>query len=831
MFGRAARLSFCVLPFSFCLTAMAAPARPADSLVDFIGVNVHSWYPGTMYDQNWQGAIDAIDYIGIRYVRDTPYRVDRLNALTAQTGAKIDAIIHYPPARANLDFAALPVQMNNAASLAGIAYLEGPNEYEWTYLDDPDWASTLRSWVTQMHSIARSTPALADTPIIAPTLWDPRPLLPVENLIDIGNYHSYPGVHVNSRRFNFDQIAARTLVGPDKPVFFTEFGYGTAINAPPFYRGFSEAADAKYMTRAIGETFLQGISRSFVYELLDSYPNPAKDFNEQNMGLVRSDFTYKPSAIAVKNLITLLEDPGRPFTPGALDYTVADSSGGYVRHFALQKQNGDYYILLWLEADSYDMEAKGDINVPPQPITLTLSTPIRQAQTYLSNRSTDPTQTFNPDPSSPFVTRLILAVPDELLVLRLRPELIVGDATFDRIVDHADFDTLLRNFGHEGDWAHGDFNSDHVIDFRDFQILERAYGQSVPLPPDIAAAARVPEPATLMILAIACLSLTARRRQRRRLPLMLLVLLPAFARAQDAAPNPRTLQSHTGSVMCLAFSPDGQTLASSSRDKTIKLWDPRTGELRQTLAPHAADVYCVAWSPKSDVFASCSADQTIRLWDAKTLQVLRALNGHTGIVRWVAFSPDAKTLASVGLDKTVRLWDVTTGELKRTMTGHAAGVKTIAWFPDGSTLVTGSIDKTVRLWNAVAGHQQAVLEGHTGPLETVAVSPDGRLVASSSNDATVRLWDAKTAKPLRVLKGHDGEVDSVTFSPDGQTLATGAKDKTIKLWSAKTGELHKTLTAHTGRIESLTFSPDGQTLASGGGGGDTSIKLWDLTKP
>src|SRR2546426_7804831 len=76
----------------------------------------------------------------------------------------------------------------------------------------------------------------------------------------------------------------------------------------------------------------------------------------------------------------------------------------------------------------------------------------------------------------------------------------------------------------------------------------------------------------------------------------------------------RKLKGHQGSVLAVAFSPDGKTLASCSRDKTIKLWDPATGELKRTLTEHTADVYDVTFSPRGDLLASAGRDKTIKLW-------------------------------------------------------------------------------------------------------------------------------------------------------------------------------------------------------------------------
>ncbi|MFM7424165.1 MAG: protein kinase domain-containing protein [Elainella sp.] len=286
------------------------------------------------------------------------------------------------------------------------------------------------------------------------------------------------------------------------------------------------------------------------------------------------------------------------------------------------------------------------------------------------------------------------------------------------------------------------------------------------------------------------------------------------------------LMGHSSWVTCVAPSPTAPTLASSSLDDTIKVWNLQTGELLVTMSGHHRGVNTIAISPDGRTLVSGSDDYTVRVWSFINGALLGALTGHSRDVNAVAISPDGKLLVSGGEDRTIRLWSMSTGALLKTLSEVAGMIKTIAISPDGKLLASGGLDNKIKLWSLRTGEFLQTFVGHINPIHAITFTPDGQTLITGSKDKTIRLWNVQTGELLRTFTDHIRDVNALTVNANGRILISGSSDSTIKLWELATGKVLATWNDHTDTVNSIALSPDGKYLLSGSS--DKTIRIWQM---
>ncbi|MEM1280004.1 MAG: AAA-like domain-containing protein, partial [Cyanobacteria bacterium P01_H01_bin.152] len=315
---------------------------------------------------------------------------------------------------------------------------------------------------------------------------------------------------------------------------------------------------------------------------------------------------------------------------------------------------------------------------------------------------------------------------------------------------------------------------------------------------------------------------------------------------------------HQGEVSALAFSDDGQLIASGGADRTILLWT-LAGKRIETLRGHTGDVLALGFSDDSKRIVSSGHDGTIRLWSTEGRQLGQPLRGHADratVARFnsedrrtaaravgVQFSHDGQRIISHGLDQTFRIWDA---DVNVPFRGHSADVLDVAFSPNGELIASAGADGTVRLWD-FQGNQidSSPFIGHEAAQDGfrnvfgITFSPDGDQIASAGADGTVRLWDLQgnqvDSSPF-IGHGTDEfgitDVIDVAFSPVDSLIASSGSDGTIRLWDLQGNQISEAFTGHEvnnfgeNAVVGLVFSPDGQRLASSGT--DGTIRLWNL---
>lgn len=282
-----------------------------------------------------------------------------------------------------------------------------------------------------------------------------------------------------------------------------------------------------------------------------------------------------------------------------------------------------------------------------------------------------------------------------------------------------------------------------------------------------------------------------------------------------------------GSVLALAFSPNGNLLATGSTNGVVHIWDIASDKIIASLNGHTDWIRAIEFSHDGNLLVSCGDDQTLRIWDVNEQTCIKTIHAHVGRVWASEFSSDNSKIVSAGDDHQIKIWDVESGEHLKTLKGHNESISSISFSPDGQYLASGGEDKNVLVWEINRNNKPRVCIQNDAFIRSIRFSPDGSMLALCDDSSLIQLWDIRNCIRLESLEGHTARVWSIDFSSDGKHLVSGSEDNTIKLWSIATKKCIRTLHDHNNQVIAVKFDPRNKTIASASD--DRSVRFWDIS--
>lgn len=292
----------------------------------------------------------------------------------------------------------------------------------------------------------------------------------------------------------------------------------------------------------------------------------------------------------------------------------------------------------------------------------------------------------------------------------------------------------------------------------------------------------------------------------------------------------RVISGHLGWVRSLAVEPGNKWFASGAGDRTIKIWDMVSGQLRLTLTGHISTVRGLAVSPRHPYLFSCGEDKMVKCWDLETNKVIRHYHGHLSGVYTLALHPTLDVLVTGGRDGVARVWDMRTRSNIHVLAGHTGTISDVRCQEADPQVITGSLDSTVRLWDLAAGKSSGVLTHHKKGVRALTVHPTEFTFASASA-GSIKQWKCPEGAFMQNFDGHNAILNTMSVNADN-VLFSGADNGSMSFWDWKTGHRFQSLDtiAQPGSLDaesgimSSTFDRSGLRLICGEA--DKTIKIW-----
>ncbi|MEM8676296.1 MAG: hypothetical protein AAGF83_20895 [Cyanobacteria bacterium P01_G01_bin.67] len=390
----------CVVSFPSLATTQSLPTRSASSFINSIGVAVHLSYTDTAYGKYEEIIKPRLIELGIKHIRGdgpTPKDIKTQNKFNDLASVGIKSTIIMEPKRVSPQKAVEVAQ----ALAPGLEAVEGPNEWDLkpnhTY-KGKNFPVGLQKYQSELYAAIKRDPQTSHLTVLAPAiaLMDNIPLLGKVSC-DAGNLHFYPGPQTPTAKNKYERkldtrfiAQVKNMCGTNKFIT-TETGYHNALkDQKTKSQGLPETVAAKYLLRLFFEFFNRGIEHTYTYELIDYMSNSALDNYQRHFGLLRNDGSPKPDFIAIRNTIDLLKDESslnsRPQKLSQLNCKLLGDTIN-IHHTVLQKNNGNYYLIIWQDFKSYNPREKVEIPVRRQTVKIVLNRAIKEGNLYNPLRS------------------------------------------------------------------------------------------------------------------------------------------------------------------------------------------------------------------------------------------------------------------------------------------------------------------------------------------------------------------------------------------------------------------------------------------------------------
>jgi hypothetical protein len=403
-----------------CTAAPPAPERTSTFLQN-IGINTHLGYASTAYYGQPQSVLSALQYLGVNTIRDVPPGYDHdpttiaANGAVAAAGVQFDALVVGNGAvdltDTMADIAAFQQQYPGS-----IAAIEGPNEINGWPITYDGIADTYAAGVqvTQdLWTAVQGDSSLETVPVYALTLSYGITGVAAgeEQLGDLAPYVTYGNAHVYGGSSNVWQekmplwLPILTQDAPGRPAVITETGYTTTPSQV------DELSAAKYNLNTFFENALNGIAKTYLYELVDEGPSATDTNIEHHFGEFHNDWTPKAGATAIHNLTTILKSAGSGTASTTLHYNVSGLPA--TGHSFLLGSSTAFDLAVWIDATVYDPTNAADIAAPAYPVTVNLGATFANVAVYDPMIGTTPIATYSN------ISTLSISVVDHPLVVQV----------------------------------------------------------------------------------------------------------------------------------------------------------------------------------------------------------------------------------------------------------------------------------------------------------------------------------------------------------------------------------------------------------------------------